>query len=154
MAKRGTCWAYRASDARADKGSSLAILDKHGFLWRKLHNVIGGLIVNVRHVRPGDKIFIWYRSGPRLTYFGAFRVLEPGTSFARRSGCPAAATVRKGSALEKAIDACRNTKGGAAFERDSIENVHTGFKVARIRNAPQPLPPSVGRTSLIPLACP
>lgn len=120
-------WAYFASSAKADERTTVALLLESGFLCRPARNTTGQAIANVRAVRPGDIVLLFYDR----TAVALLRIAPPDQPIGR--DYPALTLVGDPD-LEEVLERWE-------YRRDPVLGAFTGFtvEVAQCGSSAEPL---------------
>lgn len=125
-----TEWFYKATPKKVSYEETADLALKDGFLCRSAHTVTGGKIANVRSVKLGDIIHVYFnnKKSPPKT-IGTFEIAGPD-----RSPHPKGfGTVVKGTALFPVEDAAFVKKltslgsSGEGYKVDPVEKKITGW---------------------------
>jgi hypothetical protein len=71
-------WVYKATNKKVDSGATLILVDRRGFLCRSAYQDNRAWASNVRDVKAGHVIHVYYmRHGKTPGELGSFEVIEP-----------------------------------------------------------------------------
>ena len=121
-----TEWVYKATTAKASFEDTSELARK-GFLCKSAHIEGGARAPNVRHVRVGDIVHMYYRErgGPRA--IGSFEVLAPAGA---PEFAPASADTELALVRDRRLDKHLRTIG---YEPDPTLEKLTGWRLRKVR---------------------
>ncbi len=72
-------WLYAASSSKASADRTFALAERHGIVWRSFYanRRPPTPIPNVKHLRPGDQLYLGYRHKAGISLLGRMRIVCP-----------------------------------------------------------------------------